>query len=157
MFPKLAVALLIGLIGFGQVARADDSLSVQVRNTKLRSEPSMWSNGVASLSYGDPLTKISGDEPWFKVKTSHGQVGFIPSSAVTTKKIVLSSRGASGAASVDQSDVVLAGKGFSKEAEAAFASSSKANFAEVDAVERVKVSEGEARQFMQAGQLGGGK
>lgn len=138
-------------------AYADDTVYVQVRNSKVRSAPNAWSSQVASLSYGDSVTKIGGEDPWWKVKTAQGQVGYISTASVTTRKVVLNSHGSAGHGGVDQSDVVLAGKGFSKEAESSFAATSHASFAEVDAMERIKISEGEAREFLKAGQLGGGK
>jgi uncharacterized protein YgiM (DUF1202 family) len=130
---------------------------VQVRQAKLRSGPAAWSTSVGTLSYGDPLTVIGGDDPWWQVKTSKGKTGYIPTSSVSDRKIILSSVGYSGSARVDQSDVVLAGKGFSKEVEKSFASSSGLDYRKVDQVEKNKVSDSDINAFIKAGELKGGR
>lgn len=138
-------------------AFAADSMYVQVKSSKVRSQANYWSSPVATVSYGDALTKIGGDDPWWKVQTAKGETGYIPSSSVTSRKIVFGTAKNAGKYGIDQTEVVMAGKGFSKEVEKSFAATGQGNFAAVDAIERTKVSDGEVREFMKGGQLGGGK
>ena len=154
---KIASQALILFFIFCGSALAQQTVYVQVRQAKLRSGPAAWSSSVATLSYGDSLTVIGGEDPWWQVKSNKGKTGYIPTSSVSDKKIVLSSVGYSGSARVDQSDVVLAGKGFSKEVEKSFASSSGLDYRKVNQVEKNKISESEINAFIKAGELKGGR
>lgn len=143
------------LFAWCHAASADDQVSVQVKTSKVRSQPNLWSGSVATVSYGDALQKLSEDAGWLKVK-ARGASGYLPASSVTERKVVLNASG-SVAGGHDASDVVLAGKGFNKGVEAQYAQTSHLNYATVDAIEKVKVSDAEVREFVQSGQLKGGK
>ncbi len=136
---------------------AGKPLTVKVKDTKLRSAPKLWASSVADLKFGDILTPISSDDGWIKVKTSRGVQGFVHPTAVTERRVVLSSSKAA-SANVDPSEVVLAGKGFNKEVEQDFAKKHPtSNFRAVDAVSAVKIPDQELRNFLRSGKLGKGE
>lgn len=142
----------------GHAATSGDSggsdVYVQVRTTKLKAKPQQWSTAAADLKYGDRLTQTGAEGSWLKVKTAGGASGYVHVSAVSARKIVLSSK-STGDNGTNSEDVVLAGKGFSKEIESQYAAQNGAlDFKEVDRMESIKVSPKELAAFMQAGKLG---
>lgn len=148
--PTLLAVLMVGAVNL----HADDSLSIKVKETKLRSAPKQFAPGIASLRYGDRLSPISVKEDWVEGLASGKQKGFVHSSALSSKKIVLSSKG-DVKLDADATDVILAGKGFSKATEQEYArQNAGANFGAVNTVESFRVSDAELGNFISEGQLG---
>lgn len=152
MYKQIAAFLISSLVVTSAHA---ETVWVQVKKSAVRSSPEYFAPAVRSVGYGDSLTTAGGKDGWYKVKFSGGE-GYIPESAVTVKQVVLTSRGAS-KLSADSSDVVLAGKGFSKEIEAQYKGrDSGARYDLVDKVEQISnVSEKEVAQFAKSGGLKG--
>lgn len=149
-FIVSVIGLLVATPTFA--ASTPSSVYVKVKATKLRSKPEYFANGIATLNYGDALQKIEGGDSWWKVKKGNSE-GYIPVSAISDRKIVLTSSKAA-QEQVNSGDVVLAGKGFSKEAEKQLAASDrKLNFAGVDRMESIRVSDQEVLAFINAGLL----
>ena len=154
IFPSLlSLALAFGTCV--SPARAEDeAISVKVRDTRLRAQPKAWAPGTQTLTYGTRLTVLGTQDGWFKVQTTNGKQGFVHPSAVTDKKIVFNSS-KSPEAQTDSADVVLAGKGFSKEVESVYAKSNPSlKFGELNQIETLRVSDGELYAFMRQGMLG---
>lgn len=129
---------------------------VQIRNSMVRSSPEYFAAAVAPVKYGDPLTMISVESNWVKVKTAAGQTGYLPNSAVSAKVVALSVKDAT-KSKADPSDIVLAGKGFSKEVEGKYRQGADAGrYDLVDKVEKASVvGKSEVAQFVKAGGLKG--
>ena len=155
MIKKLSTCLLLVLVLGPTCGAADTSSSVQVqvKSTSLRAQPKHWAPALASLSYGDRLTATSARDGWLSV-SAKGTKGYVHTSAVTDKRIVLaSSKGAD--RGLDIADAILAGKGFSKDVEREHAQRNPGlNFSAVNSMERVKASPSQVRAFMQQGKLG---
>lgn len=135
---------------------ANSPLYVKVRNAKLRNEPKQWAPSISSLSYGDAVSMLSSEGAWLKVKVGNSS-GYLHNSAVSERKVVIQAA-KSVATTGNDKDVILAGKGFNKEVEKNYASKNSAlNYAEVDKMERLNVSDTEVAAFVKAGKLGGGK
>ena len=151
------VALSLSCAAFS--AFADDSVSqgdviqVKVRSTAVRAEAKAWSSPVSTANYGDKLTVVALGGGWVKAKTSGGKTGFVHTSAITTKKVVLGSSGLSDS-SADLTEVVMAGKGFSKKVEESYAAAQGINFKAVDGMERLKVNSTTLVSFLKEGRLG---
>jgi len=146
--------LVIALLGAVSVtaAHADDAW-VQVRESKVRSKPLFYAPGVSSVRYGDKV-QTSGDQSgWVAVRVG-GSQGYLPISAISKQQIVLTAKGLS-KVQADATDVVLAGKGFSKEVEQSFkAESPGARYDLVNKVEATaRVSPQEVAQFVKKGGL----
>ncbi len=161
---RLAVVVLALLLPVG-IARADqtlaqgDSIQVKVRSTAIRTEAKAWASPVAIASYGDSLTVVALGGGWVKIKTAAGKQGYVHSSAVTARKVILSSKGPSDY-KADSSEIVMAGKGFNKKVEQQYAAANAgANFREVDAMEKLKARPADVAAFVRDGKLGlsGGK
>lgn len=148
--------LLLGGTAFTQSAIADDRAYVQVRDAKVRSQAKIWAPSVASVAYGDALTKLDEESGWSKVKTVKGTSGFIPTSALTARKVVFTSHTAAGGGGVDATDAILAGKGFDQSVEKNFAGRG-GDFQAVNHMERIVISDAELRDFVAASGFGGGR
>ena len=128
---------LIGLSLSSSLLNAE-FLSVQVKKTVLRDKPSFLGKSIAKLSYADQVESAATQNDWSKVKTIKGEsIGWVHSSALINKTIILSSRGKLTNSSVSQSEVLMAGKGFNKEVESAYKKkNAKLDFTLVNKIER---------------------
>jgi hypothetical protein len=109
---------------------------------------------VADLRYGDSVTVLSESAGWVQARTEAGQEGYLPIGALTPKKIVLERTDAQVKIRADETDVVLAGKGFSEGLEAALASADASfNFAAVDQAEGQQVDDTRVLSFIRTGKL----
>jgi len=127
---------------------------VQVRQSQVRSQPKFYAQSLGPVRYGERLEKLSEDGGWVKVQLAAKQ-GYLPLSAVSQDQIVLSSAELL-KVRADSAEVVLAGKGFSKEVEQRYRSeASGSRYDLVDYVEQSsRVSPAEVQQFMKQGGLG---
>lgn len=144
----LALCTMAMLAGLAQA----EEVHIKVRSAKVKATPQYWAPAVGTLKYGDTLEQLSMEGGWLKVKFS-GKTGYLHESAVTTKKVIIQSN-AKGTSNTNISEVVLAGKGFSKATERQVAlTDGTLNFKAVDAMERIKVSEAAIGEFIRAGKL----
>jgi len=146
------LVLVAATVMFAPLSLADD-VWVQVRESRVREKPLFYSTTIQSVKYGDRLSKIREESGWVGVRAS-GREGYLPLSAVSPKVIVFSSADVA-KVKADPSELVLAGKGFSKEIEQSFKrQDSSARFDLVDRVEReAKASSAEVAQFIKQGDL----
>ena len=100
MSLKKSLLFLIGMLMFFQIFAADSSYKkgsvvyVAVKKTAIKAGTGNFDKVVAQTSYGDALIIEKASNKYHKVhKASDPSVsGWIPSSSVTTKKIVASSK-----------------------------------------------------------------
>lgn len=144
----------MGLLMAGLTAAAyGESMSVQVKAGELRSTPSFLGKILARLPYGTQVAVNGEREDWLRV-SGGGAQGWMHRSALSEKRITFRA----GAADVDQyadrEEIALAGKGFNEEVENAFkARNPGAEFAWIDRMEAVTVSQTEMMRFLQNGQV----
>lgn len=145
--------LLFVSFSIGSSAAHAEPVWIQVRESMLRSQPRFYAPALGSVRYGDQLEKISEDKGWVQVQ-GKGRTGFLPVSAVSRDHIVLSSTDLK-KVTADSPEVVLAGKGFSKEVEQQYKKDDASlRYDRVDDVERnARVSSVEVRQFIKDGGL----
>ncbi len=99
----------------------NQKMNVQIQDGKLRADPSFLGKVLGSVAYGESVTVIKQQDPWFFVSAKGGQLtGWIHSSALTEKEIVLRSGSADVRKTASQKEVALAGKGFSADVEKEF-------------------------------------
>ncbi len=130
-------------------------MSVQVQDGKLRADPSFLGKIIGSVAYGDAVTVIRQQDPWFFVSTQTGLLtGWIHSSTLTEKEIVLRAGDANVQKTASQREIALAGKGFNPEVEKEYKKRNpNLDFEEIDRMERIIVSDEEIRQFLKDGKL----
>ena len=155
--PQDRCVFLLSLLLMISSASAEDLGYVQVRTAKLRSSAAPYASSVATLSYGDEVKKISGDDSWWNVRAKGGVTGFISAASVTDRKVILSSTGKVSGVGVDTADVVMAGKGFNKQIEESYARNGNLNYKAVNKLEAIRIGESDQLRFSQEGQLIGGK
>jgi hypothetical protein len=132
-----------------------ETLMVKVQTTHLRKEPKFYASTIAVLNAGEVVEKISAASGWYQVRTTKGIVGWLHSSAVQTGKFDLAAMDKSLTTKATADEIALAGKGFNKKVEANYkAKHSEANFAGVDRMLKVKVSQSQLLKFLKEGKLG---
>lgn len=131
------------------------TMSVQIKKGPLRASPSFLGKVVAEVAYGDRLEIREEKAGWARgVLVGRGVEGWIHSSALTTKKVVLKSGASDVQKSASGEELALAGKGFNKQVEGEFKSRHQnIDFAPIDQMERIIISAQEAREFLDEGEI----
>jgi hypothetical protein len=133
-----------------------DVLSVQVKQTLLRTKPSFTAPSLSTLSYAEQVELSSSENGWKSVKAlKNGTLGWVHESALTTKTIVLQNSSKLSNSSVSQSEVLMAGKGFNKEVESEYKKQhTTLNFSSVDVIEKTPpITSKNVSTFAKAGNL----
>jgi uncharacterized protein YgiM (DUF1202 family) len=153
MTGLVAVVLLMAL-----AALAAQQLSVQVRETRLRDKPSYLGAAASAVTYGDRVEVLEERGPWRRVRTGDGRTGWLHESALTERKLALSSGDRDAQAAADQSELALAGKGFGPEVEDAYRKKhAGVDFAWVDTMATWRVTPEQSAAFLAAGRVGGAR
>lgn len=125
---------------------------IQTRSASLQAEPKLLAKSLKKFSYGERVQVVSVEQGWAKV-FSAGREGFVHQSGLSPRKLVLTSN-ARTTNSLDDSDISLAGKGFSPEVEKQLAVSNRSlNFKSVDVMEKITVSSEQTKAFIKSGKL----
>lgn len=134
---------------------AGKTVSIQVRKGEVREKPTYLSKVLARAGYGESLTNLGAKGDWIKVQTDKGISGWVHKSAVTEKKIVLSSGSGKAKLKASNEELILAGKGFNQEVEKKYRSQNpKAAFARVDKAEKENnLSPAQVTAFLKEGRL----
>jgi len=132
-----------------------ETMSVQVRKSQLRNQPSFLGKIITELAYGDKVTVQEEKKSWVRVSDpKQGKEGWMHMSALTTKEIVLkpNSKDVEKAASSDE--IALAGKGFNEQVEEKFKQENKSiDFSWIDRMEKIVISQQEKQSFLREGGL----
>jgi len=129
-------------------------MSVQVREGQLRSRASFLGTVTATVAYGDRVTVQQTQAGWTQVTTASGRSGWIHTSALTRKRVVLGSGTSDARIGASGEEVALAGKGFSAEVEAAHKKGNpEIDYTWVDWMGNLTVSEAKIRRFLKQGGL----
>lgn len=133
---------------------ASGSWSVQVRQGHLRPQPSFLVPVALTLPYGTRVEGLEEKNGWRLVRARPSGEGWIHSSALTEKKIVLKAGARDVGETADKEEIALAGKGFSKEVEGAYRTRhGQADYEVVDAMEARGAGDGEVAEFLRRGGL----
>ncbi len=132
----------------------EKSMSVQVKQSHIRKSASFLAPVLGVLVYGDKVSVVGDDNPdWIKVKADAGS-GFVHSSALTTKEVILNPGAQDVEKAASSDEIALAGKGFNDQVEGAFrAKNPHLNFSAIDRMEGYKVSENQMRSFLIQGRI----
>lgn len=153
---SIACALFTAISVVGVCAlEAQETLSVEVKATKLRKGPQLWAEAIADLAYGNELSVVEAQDSWTKVRFGKHE-GYVHKSALTPKKIVFTDlKSTAKDIAFSPSEVNLAGKGFGRVVEDEYAQAGeKLNYTAVDLIEkRTSPKPSQLRNFLVAGQL----
>jgi hypothetical protein len=173
----LAIAI-IAIIAFAAVASAGQTLMVTIKQVSIRADKQFYAKAVAEAKYQDKLEVVKQQGDWYQV-TFNGVQGWVHNSSVgaatkgsssttvasakpSDSEAALAGKGkaapgaSSGVASskVSDEDVALAGKGFNAQVEGDYKKKNpNLNFAAVDSLEKISVSDKDATDFMQVGRF----
>jgi len=152
---SIVMFFLICVTGLAAFAAGQKMMSVQVNTGVVRVTPSFLGGIVAQLSYGDRVYVLEESESWTRVGLSLNAVkGWIHSSALTPKKIVLKAGTEDVEVGTSGEEIALAGKGFNEQVESEFrAKNSNLDFTWIDRMERYVVSEKQMKRFLKEGEL----
>lgn len=148
-------ALAFGVIGLSAavaLAATPSLMSVQISKADIRATPSYLGKVVTSLAYGDKVTVQSQSGAWLQV-SGNDQSGWLHSSALTTKKIVMKGEAAA-KTTASSGEMALAGKGFNSDVEKQFKENHKEiDFTPIDKMEKIIIPIPELQAFAKQGNL----
>jgi hypothetical protein len=145
----IATAMVVG----ASVDAHAEPVWIQVRESMVRAKPAFYSPGVLRVTYGEQLERLATEGGWVRVQSKSGQ-GYVPLASVSEDRIVLAARDIT-KIHADAGDVVLAGKGFSREVEQQYRKTDRrARYDLVDRVEReARISSKAVASFATSGDL----
>jgi hypothetical protein len=130
-----------------------ETMHVQIKVAALKNTPSFLGKTIQSLQYGESVTSIQKNGEWFEVKNASKQ-GWLHSSALTTKEIILSDLSKNAPENVSSNEVIMAGKGFNAQVESQYRDKNpKLRFDLVDAMEKYQITSDSQHQFVKNGKL----
>ena len=135
--------------------KVGDTNYINVKTASLKSSTGFFASNTATVSYGDEVKILALSGNYAQVRTTVGsKTGWIAKASLTSKRISTSGTTANASAK----EIALAGKGFSPEVEAQYKKGdTQANYAAVDEMERIKVSDRELLAFIEEGHLAKGE
>jgi len=135
---------------------AEETMSVQVKESEIRATPSFLGKIVAKVVYGDRVIVSEKNGSWTKVSLKGGgSQGWMHASALTTKRIVLKSGQTNVLTGAGQDELALAGKGFDDQVEASFAKQNKKlDYTWINMMETFKVAPEAMNAFLVQGEVG---
>jgi hypothetical protein len=129
--------------------------SIQIKKGVLRESPSFLGKVVANISYGDRVEEVEKKNGWSKVKTESAEAsGWIHESAVTHKKIILSTGQTDVNQAATSDEIALAGKGFNEQVEREMQEKyPQLNYSVIDKMEKTVISDRQMKQFLEKGRV----
>jgi uncharacterized protein YgiM (DUF1202 family) len=147
-FIIFVLFMFLPVVGAAPTAR----MNVQVQSGQIRVTPTFLGKVLVTVSYGVSVEILQTKGDWMQVKAAQGQVGWMHKSALTTKRVSMSSGSSTAKSSASSDELALAGKGFNSDVEREYKAKNKnLNFAAVDRMEQVKIPATEMQAFLQAG------
>ena len=134
----------------------NDFMSVQHKEGKMRQKPSFLTKVSLSLAYGTQVKLISKKGSWYQI--NHDNVsGWMHKSSLTTKKLILNAGAEDVKRAANDDELVLAGKGFSKDVEKDYRQRNpQISYAAVDHMEEMQISTDALQVFVKKGGLNHG-
>jgi len=132
------------------------SMSVQVRNCKVRATPSQLGRVIGTVEYGAVVQVGAPQQGWYPVTTANGTTGWLHESALSKKRVAMRAGATDAAIGVTSDEVALAGKGFNEQVEAKLRADGTLDFTWVDRMMAFNVGPDQILTFRQQGNLPGG-
>lgn len=127
-------------------------MSVQVKEGQIRSSASFLAPITGKVAYGDQVEALQQQGDWVEVKNAQGGKGWIHQSAVTRKRIALSTGGETAPVAASGQEVALAGKGFNAEVESKYRLAHReADYDWVNRMEDIRITPREMVTFLKEG------
>ena len=132
------------------------SMSVQVREGAVRDTPTFLGKILSKLDYGQKVEILEEKDPWARISVSDPElVGWMHTSALTTKEIKLKPGVSDAETGASGSELALAGKGFDEATEKKYQEENPdVDFSWVDKMECFMVSQTQIQAFLAEGAMG---
>jgi hypothetical protein len=154
----LILGLFLFIAGFAAAplsaqASKGGTMYVAVKTLELKAGTGFFAGTKGTLNYGDRVSVLKVNGKYVEVKSvdNASLTGWVDSANLSSKQIAGSGTSASAR------EVALAGKGFNQEIENAYTSQNSLNYADVDKIEAIKVSNTDIKQFLTEGRLSAGE
>ena len=134
------------------VLSAQTMMSVEVRETQVRVNPSFLGRVEGNLSYGDRVEVLEQRQGWARIRLDD-LTGWVNMSALTTKRIVLQTGDATAQRGATGSEVALAGRGFNQDVENRYREEQQLDFTVIDRIEQNAIDPERIAEFMLDGEL----
>jgi hypothetical protein len=146
------LALFVTGFASAQISRGG-TLYVAIRTVTLKSSTGFFAGNRGTLNYGDRVTVLQVSGRYVEVRSASNSslTGWTASANLTTRQVVSGNTSTASAR-----EVALAGKGFNQDVENSYRAQENLNYADVDRVEAITVSESDLRQFLESGRLSTG-
>jgi hypothetical protein len=132
---------------------AAETAQVITRENAIRTTPRFFAPVKTKVSYNDTVTIVAREGDWLKVRFK-GSEGYLHKSALKGKSLGLGSLAGSSSGGASRDEVALAGKGFNPQVEESYRKGHpELDFAGVDRIEAVTVSDRELEKFITTGGL----
>lgn len=150
---NVSLIMLFLLAGAVLSTAAQQQMSVIVKQTQVRENPTYLAKILAVLSYGNRVTvadqQNGAPRDWVKVTIPEKQLsGWVNVAALTQKKIILTAGSENVSASASSGDVAVAGKGFNESVERQYRNDNSLDYTWVDRMSNYVVSTDEVAAFM---------
>ena len=151
-FIIIALLCLSAAVLFAQ--KAGDTNYINVKSANLKSSTGFFASNTGTVAYGDEVRILAINGNYAQVRTTAGnKTGWIAKSSLTSKRIATSGSTANASAR----EIALAGKGFSPEVESQYKKSKTINYAAVDEMEKIIISDKDLLNFIEEGRLAKGE
>jgi len=147
------LVLFIAGLAAAQVSQGG-TLYVAIKTVTLKSSTGFFASNRGTLNYGDRVVvlRVSGKFVEVRSAANANLSGWTPSANLSARQIV-----SGNTSTATASEVALAGKGFNQEVENSYRGRGNFNYADVDRVEAIVVSEADLRRFLEEGRLSTGE
>ena len=150
---KLMIVFCMGLFIAGMAAAQASNggtMYVATKTVALKSSTGFFARTNATLNYGDRVTVLQVSGKYLEVRSASNSSlrGWTATANLTTKQVIAGNTGIASAR-----EVALAGKGFNQEVENTYKAQGNLNYADVDKVEQISVSEDDLKKFLEEGRL----
>lgn len=147
--------MILSLLCFGPPAEsAGTAMTVKVKTSQLREQPSFFGKIIRNVVYGEEVVMLEESASWVKVRHgASGAEGWMNKSALESGRLEIKAGTAKAGHSATSDEVSLAGKAF-QETEAAYQGSNpELDYRWVDKMETFSVSENEKKRFLKQGRI----
>lgn len=149
---KRVLAVLVAILVAGVAVAATETVTVTVKKASIRRDRQFYAPTIAEAHLGESFKVQERGGGWVKVDSQAG-AGWLHESAVTAKKVEVSSAAPKGG-QVDDRDVANASKGFNPQVESAYRKKNPtANFAAVDRMENLQANDSAVQSFVRDGNI----
>jgi len=150
----LAVACVLGTAVVAAWGPRTKTMSVQNQRAAVRAKPSSLGKVVASLTHGDAVEVLETKGAWLRISKGDAVTGWMHKTALVRGRIRLAAGAEDAQLAASSDEVAMAGKGFNEQVEAEFkAKHQDIDFAWVDRMEKITVSDADILRFMEQGGL----